>query len=96
MTDILTTPLADELGEIAALKAELSKREAKIKAILKPALSNGQAAEGTLFRVTLSDMERKTLDKKAVQKLLSGPKFAACLKIGYSLRFNVNPLKVSS
>lgn len=89
---ILTSDLVDQLGTIKAQQSLLAKEEKELKAKLMPMLKaeGCEAVEGDFFRCTLSEMERRTLDKKAVAALLSKPKFEACFKVGYSERININ------
>jgi len=58
--------LVDELGALKAQIAELTAREKEITNLLKAA--NEAAIDGELFRVTISDSERETLDTKALRR----------------------------
>jgi hypothetical protein len=67
----LTTTI-DRLGEIMAQIAELSKLERELKDVM---IAAGIGAhDGELFRVTVSQYERETLDLAAVREKLS-PQF---------------------
>ena len=58
--------LVDELGALKAQIAELTAREKEITSLLKA--SNEAAIDGDLFRATVSDSERETLDTKALRR----------------------------
>ena len=62
----------DQLGHLRAQLAELKRQEDELKAVL---IENGVGAyEGDLFRATVSESERETLDMAAVREKLS-PQF---------------------
>jgi len=61
--------LIDDLGVLNAQKAELLKQEKALKAAFDE-LSPG-AYEGTLFRLSISESVRETLDMDAVREKLS-------------------------
>ena len=65
--------LVDELGELKAQIAELEKKESALKKQIQEAVGTG-AAEGSLFRVTVTVSQRETLDMEAVRNHLS-PQF---------------------
>jgi hypothetical protein len=57
--------IADRLGRVAAVRAELEGYEETLKAIVR---ENGETAiEGRLFRATLSTYEQDRLDTKAIR-----------------------------
>lgn len=57
--------IADRLGRVAAIKAELETYEKALKAIV---IENGEpAVEGKLFRAVLSTFEQERLDSKAIK-----------------------------
>lgn len=59
----------DRLGYIRAQLAELKREEDALKAVL---IEQGPGAyEGDMFRATVSECERKTLDMEAVRAKLS-------------------------
>ena len=59
----------DQLGEI---KAKIAMLEAEEKKLIDAVKANGPGAyEGDLFRATVSESERATLDLEAVRKKLS-------------------------
>jgi hypothetical protein len=62
----------DDLGTLKAAIAELETQEKALKAALAD-LAPG-AYEGTLYRLSISESERSTLDMKAVREKLS-PQF---------------------
>lgn len=66
--------LADQLGRLLAEKAELDKRVGEVKNKLKEAVGPGNAVEGELFRVTVSESVSYKLDMDAVRAKLS-PQF---------------------
>jgi hypothetical protein len=70
--------LVDELGALKAQIAELSAREKEITNLLKA--SNEAAIDGDLFRATISDSERETLDSKLVRELLTPEQVVSCTK----------------
>jgi hypothetical protein len=74
MTKTNLTTTIDALGEIKAQIAALEIREKALKANLAD-LEPG-AYEGELFRVSISQTDRETLDMKAVRAKLS-PQFIA-------------------
>lgn len=89
MTKTNLTTTIDALGEIKAQIAALEIKEKALKANLAD-LAPG-AYEGELFRVSISQTDRETLDMKAVRAKLS-PQFIAA-------HTNVTPvrtLKVSA
>ncbi len=57
--------LVDELGALKAQIAELTAREKEITSLLKAA--NEPAIDGDLFRATISESERETIDTKALR-----------------------------
>ncbi len=64
--------IADRLGEIAAIKAELAAEEKALKAVLThSAGGSNEAFEGELFRATVSFAERTTTNWKKVAEKLS-------------------------
>jgi len=66
------SPTIDRLGVVKAQLAALKAEEAELKAIL---IENGAGAyEGELYRATVSETERETLDMDAVREKLS-PQF---------------------
>ena len=73
MTNNVTTAV-DRLGQLKALIAELKTEETALKGIL---IENGPGAyDGDLFRATVTEAERATLDLKAVRAKLT-PQFIA-------------------
>jgi hypothetical protein len=72
MTKTNMTSTIDELGQLKAQMAELARREKELKNLL---IEVGPGAyEGELFRVTVSESARETLDMEAVREKLS-PQF---------------------
>lgn len=71
-TDIRNT--VDALGKLQAQIADLEAKEKLLKAALIE--SGAGAYEGALFRATVSESERNTLDMAAVRKKLT-PQFIA-------------------
>ena len=67
--------LVDDYGHLAAQLAALESRKEMLRSALVD-LGAG-AYEGTLFRVTVSESERDTLDMKAVREHLSRQFIAA-------------------
>lgn len=66
------TSTIDALGALKAQLAELQRQEKELRDVL---IENGPGAyEGELFRVTVSESERETLDMEAVREKLS-PQF---------------------
>jgi hypothetical protein len=74
MTKTNLTSMIDSLGVLKAKIAELENEEKAIKKALGD-LEPG-AYEGELFRLSISESERETLDMKAVREKLS-PQFIA-------------------
>lgn len=72
MSDDLISSTIDELGNLKAQIADLKKREDELKDILESA--GVTKAEGDLFRVTITESVRETLDMEAVREKLS-PQF---------------------
>jgi hypothetical protein len=70
-----TSTMIDEFGLICAQAADLENRKKKLRQILIAAIGEG-AAEGDLYRVTISVADRETLDMDAVRAKLS-PQFIA-------------------
>lgn len=79
----------DELGNIRAQIAELTAKEKAIKESLE-GLKPG-AYEGDLFRLSISQSVRETLDMKAVREKLS-PQFIAA----HTNRTEVRTLKIGA
>lgn len=67
------TKTIDDFGLICAQIAELEAAKKKLRTVLIAAIGEG-AAEGDLYRVTISNSERETLDMEAVRAKLS-PQF---------------------
>lgn len=65
----------DELGMLLAQIADLQKRADAIKDSIKDAATSGgpSAFDGTLFKATVVEANRKVTDWKAIQKALSIP-----------------------
>lgn len=76
--------LVDELGELQAEISKLSARADKIKAALKA--SDLETINGDLFRATISEVTRDTLDQKAVRAKLSRQFIVANTKTSTSVR----------
>ena len=58
--------VADRLGRLAALRAQIETYEAKLKEVV---IENGEAAiEGRTFRTTLSVYEESRLDTKRIRE----------------------------
>ena len=72
LNEDLISATIDELGTLKAKIAELKKREDELKDILESA--GVTKAEGELFRVTITESVRETLDMEAVRAKLS-PQF---------------------
>ena len=68
----MTSNLTKIIDDLGALKARIADLEAQEKA-LKQALADLSpgAYEGELFRLSISESERETLDMKAVREHLS-------------------------
>lgn len=81
--------LIDDLGHLKAQIAELTLQEKAIKTALED-LDTG-AYEGELFRLSISETVRKTLDMDAVREKLS-PQFIAA----HTNETPVRTLKVSA
>lgn len=63
--------LADRLGRVAAVRAELVVYEDALKDVIR---ENGDAAvEGRLFRATLSSYEQTRLDAKGIREAKQPP-----------------------
>jgi len=65
----------DELGMLLAQIAELTKRADAIKDSIKDTATAGgpSAYDGTMFRATVVEANRRTTDWKAIQKALNIP-----------------------
>lgn len=65
----------DELGMLLAQIAELTKRADAIKDSIKDAATAGgpSAYDGTMFKATVVEANRRTTDWKAIQKALNIP-----------------------
>ena len=70
-TDLISATI-DELGQLKAKIADLKKREDELKDLLEGA--GVTKAEGDLFRVTITQSVRESLDMEAVKAKLS-PQF---------------------
>lgn len=76
--------LADRLGRLAAVRAEIEGYEKRLKEVV---IENGEAAiEGRLFRSTLSVYEETRLDTKAIR---------AKMKPAWLKRFSLAPQTIS-
>ena len=74
MSNNLTSAI-DRLGLLKAQLSELAREEKELKAVL---IEQGPGAyEGDLFRVTVSQSERETLDMEAVREKLTRQFIAA-------------------
>jgi hypothetical protein len=81
--------LADELGQVKAEAAEVKAREDALKAEL---IARGVAsAEGTLFRATVNETLRETLDAALIRSEMGPSWVSAHSKIGV-----VTTVKVSA
>jgi hypothetical protein len=71
--------IVDELGELKARIADLTKQETKLKAAL---IESGYAEiDGSLFRATVTWTERATLDSEAVRALLTPDQVKTCTRV---------------
>jgi len=71
--------IVDELGELKARIADLTKQETKLKAAL---IASGYAEiDGSLFRATVTWTERATLDSEAVRAMLTPDQVKACTRV---------------
>ena len=88
----MTSNLTRIIDDLGALKARIADLEAQEKA-LKQALADLSpgAYEGDLFRLTISESERETLDMKAVREKLSPQWMRAHTNVT-----NVRTLRVSA
>lgn len=69
--------IADRLGRVAAVRAELQVFEDLLKDVIK---ENGEAAvEGRLYRVTLSTFAQERLDAKGIKEAKKPPAVARWL-----------------
>jgi hypothetical protein len=76
--------IVDELGYLQAEISKLSARADAIKATLKA--SDLDTVNGNLFRATISEVTRDTLDQKAVRAKLSRQFIVANTKTSTSVR----------
>ena len=88
----MTSNLTKIIDDLGALKARIADLEAQEKA-LKQALADLSpgAYEGELFRLSISETERETLDMKAVREKLSPQWMRAHTNVT-----NVRTLRVSA
>ena len=78
MTKSFYSELTDELGQLLAAKNDIAKREREIKDIL---ISHGAAeVDGDLFRATIAETVRETLDAAKVRAILTPAQIARCTK----------------
>ncbi len=75
MTTTINTNSIDNLGQLLAQIAELTKQADAIKDSLKDeaSLSGQKAFEGDLFKATYVETNRSTVDWKAIAKVLDIP-----------------------
>jgi len=75
MTTAINTNSIDNLGQLLAQIAELTKQADAIKDSLKDeaSLSGQKAFEGDLFKATYVETNRSTVDWKAIAKVLDIP-----------------------
>lgn len=75
MTTAINTNSIDNLGQLLAQIAELTKQADAIKDSLKDeaSLSGQKAFEGDLFKATYVETNRSTVDWKAIAKVLNIP-----------------------
>jgi len=79
LDNLSTGQLADELGQVKAEAAEIESREKAIRAEL---IGRGvSAAEGALFRATVSESLRQSLDAERVKAEMGEGWYAARCKI---------------
>lgn len=71
--------IVDELGELKARIADLTKQETKLKTAL---VESGYAEiDGSLFRATVTWTERATLDSEAVRAMLTPDQIRICTRV---------------
>lgn len=75
MTTAINTNSIDNLGQLLAQIADLTKQADAIKDSLKDeaSLSGQKAFEGDLFKATYVETNRSTVDWKAIAKVLNIP-----------------------
>jgi len=75
MTTAINTNSIDNLGQLLAQIADLTKQADAIKDSLKDeaSLSGQKAFEGDLFKATYVETNRSTVDWKAIAKVLDIP-----------------------
>jgi hypothetical protein len=75
MTTTINTNSIDNLGQLLAQIADLTKQADAIKDSLKDeaSLSGQKAFEGDLFKATYVETNRSTVDWKAIAKVLDIP-----------------------
>ena len=82
----------NRLQKLDALKAEIEALKAEADALKSEIINdmNGDTVECDAFRMTAKLTERKTVDRKEVEKRLSADEFAACLKATVYIDFRYN------
>lgn len=85
--------LAEVRAEIKSLQAEEDQLKGHIHALLPdtPMPGETQTVTGDEHIASVAFVERETLDRKAVEAVLSKRRFEACLKKSGSLTIRVTP-----
>lgn len=79
MRNSLLSIYVDEIGDIKATIASLTQREQDLKDFL---IASGETEiEGDLFRVTISETERESLDMAKVRAFLTDAQLFECTRL---------------
>lgn len=83
----------DELGFLLAQIAELTEQADAIKAEIKA--SGAELISGDLYSATVIEQDRQTLDRKAVEKVLTRDVLTGCLKTTHVVSVKVTSRKAA-
>jgi hypothetical protein len=90
-SNLSTGQIIDELGQVKAEAAEIEQREKALKAAL---IARGVTeAEGALFRATVTESLRETLDAETVKAEMGGAWWSARCKVGIATTVRVSARK---
>lgn len=83
------TQYLNRLRKLDALRAEIKRLQAEADAVRDDIVNDmsSEALECDAFKMSAKLCERKTVDRKEVEKRLSADEFAACLKASVYIDF---------
>lgn len=85
--------LVDMLGDVKATAADIAAQERALKDEIKR--RGWEVCDGVRYRATVSETERQTLDRAAVEEILGAERIAECLRASTSTTIRVSA-RVSS